>query len=182
MLDWRVLAASFVALIVIVIAISGNIRIPEGLSGIIDPLNVIGRLPGGGSGGEEIAITFWPEGNHSLKSKEAVTVYSGGAVIYGFNGEITLDAPGAAELRQATVLLKEDGSPLHAAFATNTVIDGLMLGKTGLAGKISMASGNWNYTSENGSVTFSSFSGQALISPSSGIITLNGNVTGLDKK
>lgn len=175
MLDWRILAASFVALIVIVVGLAGNLKVPESLADLANPFSFIGSLPLAGES-EIVTVTFYPEGSYKIEPQGAVNISAEGLVLSDFRGSITADFAGGK------VILDEADSSLNLELGMRDVaIDGLRLGKASLAGvRLAVATGNWNYTSANGTVEFTGFLGTGAIGTDS--ITLNGNATGFSKK
>jgi hypothetical protein len=118
---------------------------------------------------EEIDLTFYPE-NFSLSLNTFVNITSNSTKISNFKGDL-LVSNGYLEL-------KEFGSSLTLEQRIDDLLEIHGLGITNLElknMKLHMISGNWNETSENGSVKIFDFLGKGIIRKD--MVELIGNVS-----
>ncbi|MBI4021241.1 MAG: hypothetical protein HY369_03290 [Candidatus Aenigmarchaeota archaeon] len=95
MLDWKILAASFVALLVISAVFLGNFGVSDFLSDLIGKAGgAINGSPFGGSpasgDGKPVALILHPA-TLTLQPDQPVTVHAGETVITGFTGDLAFD-------------------------------------------------------------------------------------------
>jgi hypothetical protein len=178
MLEWKILAAAFSALIVISIVLVGNSDISSRFGGIVNKLtDWLGgtpvSLPGGigkSSNTNTVSITLYPD-NFTLNPDTKLNLILGDSYFEDFNGQATFD------FQAGKVYLKEKGSsftvssPIQSFSMQDFRISRLTL--TGI--KFSMVSSQSNIANENGSLDIQDFSGTFSVGNSS--ITLTGNVT-----
>jgi hypothetical protein len=177
MLDWKILAASFAALLVVSSVAFGNFGIGDFFSGILDKLN---QLLGGGSpftglfgragAGTEVNVTLYPDSIYFDPS--SVNVTSPAASVHNFGGRLTADLAGGV------LYLEEKSSKLSVSFplanATYTV-EGLSFQKLSLSGTRFQLRSNQSDISSQGNLEIQGFAGRARIS--GGSVVLEGNAT-----
>jgi hypothetical protein len=123
---------------------------------------------------EAIKLGFYPE-TFEFNAADFVNITTTTGEISNFKGTIAMD------MKNKVSTLKESGSVLLIKEVIGTIsIDGLKLNSLELNGmKLTLASGNWNETTENGSVTINDFLGKGMIKE--GFIELEGNVSRISK-
>ena len=123
---------------------------------------------------EMIKLSFYPE-SFEFTTPYFINITTSTSEILNFKGNVNID------VKNKFVALKESGTSLSLKEAIGQVnIDGLKLTSLELKGmKLSLASGNWNETTENGSVTVNDFLGKGTIKE--GVIELEGNVSRIIK-
>jgi hypothetical protein len=123
---------------------------------------------------EVIRLGFYPE-TFEFSAAEFINVTTASGEISNFKGSVSVDMAGKVST------MREAGSSLLIRQSIGTIsVDGLRLSSLDLRGmKLFITSGNWNETSENGSVAISDFLGKATISE--GFIELEGNVSRISK-
>ena len=124
---------------------------------------------------EAIELTFYPD-VFELVAEEFVNVSTESSEIENFRGVLSLDTG------TKTLTMKESGTPLFIKQSTGTInVYGLKLASMELRNmKLVLTSGNWNETTENGSLVIKDFLGNALIKE--GMIKLVGNVSRVIKE
>ena len=123
---------------------------------------------------EAVNVGFYPE-NFELNVEDLVNITTNTSEILNFKGLIGVD------MKSKTMVLKETGSPLTIKETIGeVVVKSLKIGSLELKGmKLVLTSGNWNETTENGSVTIKDFLGNMLIKED--MIELEGNVSKMIK-
>ncbi|MBN2042827.1 MAG: hypothetical protein JW754_03395 [Candidatus Aenigmarchaeota archaeon] len=121
---------------------------------------------------EMIDLTFYPE-FFSGNAEDPVNITSETTKIYNFRGGMEIGNNG--------LTLKESGTGLSVEHTGDSFdINGLRISSLELSGmKLSMVSGNWNETSENGTVRISDFLGNFFYR--NGSVELVGNVSKITK-
>ncbi|MEE9323225.1 MAG: hypothetical protein V3U72_01645 [Candidatus Aenigmarchaeota archaeon] len=119
---------------------------------------------------ETIKMSFYPE-SFEFSMDDFVNISTGTGEISNFKGHMSID------MGNKILVLKEAGSSLSIKETIGEInVEGLKIGSLELKGmKLVLASGNWNETTENGSVTIKDFLGRGLIKE--GAIELEGNVS-----
>jgi hypothetical protein len=176
MLEWKILAAAFSALLVISILLVGNTGVKDLFGGIVGKItDWLGgssiSLPGGlgKSGLNLVSVTIYPR-NFTLSPGYKLNLTLGESSFENFNGELS------ADFEAGNLSLKDKSgfsvsSPIQPLAIPDMKISRLTLKEM----KFSVQSVQSNITNENGSLDIQGFSGVFLISASS--ITLSGNVT-----
>jgi len=177
MLDWKILAASIVALLLISSVFLGGFGIKEFLSGILETASEYlgsspfeGILPGESSeGGEkEISILLTPD-TISLTPDSEATLVSGETVFSGFTGEVSV------HFKNSTVALKHStlsvSLPLETLEIQSLEINSLSLQETSFEIKPDIAT-------DSGNLELKGFSGTATATKSG--LQLEGTVSSLN--
>jgi hypothetical protein len=177
MLEWKILAAAFSALIVISIVLVGNSDINDRFGGIVGKLtDWLGgtpvNLPGGilKSSTNTVSITLYPE-NFTLSPDSKLNLTLGDSYFENFNGQVSFD------FQAGKVYLKEKSStftvssPIQSFSMQDFRISRLTL--TGI--KFTLKSAQSNIANDNGNLDIQGFQGAFSVTNSS--ITLAGNVT-----
>lgn len=187
MLDWRILGASFAALIVISAIFLGGMGTSEGtstseggigdiLSGIMEKIS--GWFSGSPFGGffeqpvarsSTIQIVLYPD-EFSLEPESAVDITSGKTMVTGFSGKMT------ADFVNQTMTLSEEGSSLKVTLPLETVVlEEIRITSLSLPGmKFEIVP---NMTADNGTLELSNFLGRMEFN--SDRIDMFGNVSKL---
>lgn len=179
MLDWKILAASFVALIFISSFLVGNFGIKELVGKIIDkvddwlsgsPFEGFFKAPSKeDTQTERIELVIYPE-NFSIKPDSVVDIKIGDIQLNKFSGEIN------ADFRKNKISLNQKDSEFKIEMPVQrTLISNLELKTLSVNGKIYMKTGKWEFNTENGSVQLFGFSGNMEINIDS--IGFTGNAT-----
>jgi hypothetical protein len=123
---------------------------------------------------EIIKISFYPE-TFEFNAQDFVNMSTSTSEISNFKGSVSIDMGSKA------VTLKETGSSLVVKETLGVInVYGMKLNALELKGmKLILTSGNWNETTENGSVVINDFLGTGTIKE--GVIELDGNVSRLVK-
>ncbi|MFQ5647750.1 MAG: hypothetical protein ACE5FW_00785 [Candidatus Aenigmatarchaeota archaeon] len=165
MIDWRILGASFVALLAVssvFVGASGAFGIGDFFSNLMAQIG--SWLQGSPFGGffaapearsSQIDILLFPE-NFTLKPDTPINVNLDGVYLTDFKGEVTTD------FLNKTISFSEEGSPLQIAMPMKeTVIEDFKLtsfSATGVRFQISP-----NITAENGTLDMGGFLGTCTI-------------------
>jgi hypothetical protein len=180
MLDWKMLAASLVAIIFVASLLIGDFAIKGLFSGVGDGLGQwLGNSPFGGlftaptaqgTSASTISLKFRPD-SFTIKPDSPVNMTFEWGDMKMFSGEIIVDYEGK------TMLVRESNSQLGLTMPLQSVkIHGLKSKKLVIQNSvIDMTADRWIIASENGSVEVYDFSGTGYIS--SGVIALDGNIT-----
>jgi hypothetical protein len=175
MLEWKILAAAFSALLVISIVLVGNSGIKDTFGGIVGKLtDWLGGSPislptGGKSGTNQVSLTLYPK-TFTLNSETKLNLSLGGSSFENFNGAITFD------FQAGKISLQEKGSSLVISSPLqNFTIPDLTLSKLSIEGMKFLVHAQTDITSENGNMSIQGFSGTLSLANSS--IILSGNVT-----
>jgi hypothetical protein len=123
---------------------------------------------------EVLKMSFYPE-NFEFTADDFVNVSTGTSEISNFKGSMGID------MGNKVMVLKEAGSSLSVRETIGEVsIEGLKINSLELRDmKLVLTSGNWNETTENGSVEIKDFLGKGVIRE--GVIELDGNVSKISK-
>lgn len=123
---------------------------------------------------ETLKLSFYPE-SFEFTADDFVNISMDTSEVSNFKGNVNVD------MENKVMVLKESGSQLSIKKTMGTVnIEGLKINSLELRDmKLVLTSGNWNETTENGSVTVKDFLGDALVKE--GVIELEGNVSKLVK-
>ena len=119
---------------------------------------------------ETIKLSFYPE-SFEFNVEDFVNISTSEIEISNFKGLMSIDIEGKI------MVLKEAGSSLSIKETIGTInIGGLRIGSLELKDmKLALVSGNWNETTENGSIMIKDFLGKGLVKE--GVIELEGNVS-----
>ena len=176
MLDWRILAASFAALLVVSTVLIGNFGIRDFLSDIIGKISEwLGSSPFGGffsqppAKASEVIITLYPS-NFTIKPDTYINITSDNTSLNNFKGELDIN------FKTGRIVLSETDSRLVINLPlSRTEITGLGFSdlKTGNL-RFAVASSESNMTTSNGSMEIYNFFGECLIEDG---IQLRGNVS-----
>jgi len=176
MLEWKILAAAFSALLVISMLLVGNSGLKDMFGGIVGRLtDWLGgspiSIPGGTgkSGTNSVSITLYPR-NFTLSPQSKLNLTLGQSYFQDFNGDISFD------FQSGKILLKEKSgfsvsSPLQAFEIPEIQISRLQIQDM----KFSVVSVQSNIENDKGSLDIQGFSGSFALGNSS--IILAGNVT-----
>jgi hypothetical protein len=175
MLEWKILAAAFSALLVISIVLVGNTGVKDMFGGIIGKItDWMGgtqiSLPGGlGSGkANAVSVTLYPK-NFILTPGYKLNLTLGQSYLESFNGDIIFDFDsGQISLRDKSGLSLS--SPMQS-FA----IQNLSLSRLQIKGMKFAVHAQTDISSENGTMDIRGFFGTFSVQDSS--IALQGNVT-----
>jgi hypothetical protein len=123
---------------------------------------------------EVVKLGFYPE-TFELNPADFVNITTAAGEISNFRGSIAVD------MKNKVSTLREAGSTLLIKETIGSInIDGLKMSSLELRGmKLVLASGNWNETTENGSISMKDFLGRGTIKE--GFIELEGNVSRISK-
>jgi hypothetical protein len=177
MLDWKILASAFIALVIV------SFILLEGFGAVNFFSNTFGSIgewfgssPFGGmvpgSEGKHVSVMLYPS-NLTLEPEGEVNIETGSVNLTGFAGGIHSD------FDRNIIVLKETGSKLEVAVPMRNVrIEGFRLDKFSLDDARFMIAPN--ITAENGTIEFRDFSGSATFK--SGGLELVGNVSTLTAK
>jgi len=174
MLEWKILAAAFSALIVISMLLVGNTGIGGTFGGIVGKItDWLGGTPApisiGNSAQKEISLSLYPK-NFTLSPGSKLNLTLGESYLEDFNGDILIDyTTGKLSLKDKSGF--SISSPIQSLKIPNLKIPRLSLKEM----KFILLSSQSNITSESGLLDIQGFSGLFSISNSS--ITLEGNVT-----
>jgi hypothetical protein len=176
MLEWKILAAAFSALLVISMLLVGNSGVKDLFGGIVGKITDwmggtpidLPDLPGGKSGASQVQLTIYPR-NFTL-SPGKLNLTLGESYFESFSGDVLID------FDSQKISLKEKGS----SFQVSSPIQPLTIQETKLAklsyqGKFLLQSSQSNIANENGNLDIQGFSGSFSVQNSS--IVLSGNVT-----
>jgi len=178
MLEWKILAAAFSALLVISMVLVGNSGVKDLFGGIVGSItDWMGGstipIPGGlgkpGSGTNAVSIAFYPP-NFTLSPGYRINLTLGESYFQDFNGDVS------ADFQSGKISLKEKSgfsvsSPIQPLTIPSISISRLQLNDM----RFSVLSSQSNIDNENGSLDIQGFSGTFSIQNSS--IILSGNVT-----
>jgi hypothetical protein len=124
---------------------------------------------------EEIKLVFYPE-SFVLNVNDFVNLSTNTSEISNFKGSIEID------MRNNLLVMKEEGSSLSVKERLGVInIKDLKIGSLDIKEtKLALISGNWNETTENGSIVITDFLGNALVRE--GSVELEGNVSKILKE
>ncbi len=177
MLEWKILAAAFSALLVISILLVGNTGVKDLFGGIIGKItDWMGGSPvdfpsisGGKSGANSIYLEIYPA-SFTLKPESNLNLTLGDSYFENFNGEVSFD------FSSGKISLREKGSQLSISspiqpFSVQLKLSRLQLKDT----KFVLKSVQSNIANDNGTLDIQGFAGIFSLGNSS--IILEGNVT-----
>ena len=183
MLDWKILAASFAALLFVSTLLVGDFGIPNFFGDIADKLGEwLGNSPFGGMftaptsssviDSDTINVKIFPD-SFVLRPDFPVNITFDKKEIISFSGEITID------YEEKRITLDQSNSQLSIIMPIENIkIHGLKLAKLLIQEKgLDASTGNWEIKTENGSIEIYDFSGIGEITSRS--IELDGNITKL---
>lgn len=179
MLDWKILAASFVALLVVSSVLLGGFGIGEFFSDLINKIGEwLGSSPFGGffstptAKTKEIDIVLYPA-NLSLKPDSSINVSTDMITLTNFKGEISTD------FENETLIFKESDSSLIVEIPLERItIPDLQIKKMSFENvRFDMKP---NITGENGSIEIYDFLGKGIIAV--GSVEFQGNVSKMTVK
>jgi hypothetical protein len=181
MIDWKILAASFAALVLISSVLVGNVGGGNVFTDLFSKISewfgstpFSGFLVAPGPDAEKVNIKIYPE-RITLVPESKVNLTLNDVEVRDFSGEISID------LGENEAFVKESGSSLTMALEIDEIlIEGVVNKRLVIENtKLEVSSGTWNIKTNNGSMEFYDFSGDVLVSPS--VIELNGNVTKIER-
>jgi hypothetical protein len=177
MLEWKILAAAFSALIVISMVLVGNSDLKDRFGSIVGKLtDWLGgtpvSLPGGIGNAKDnsVSITLYPM-NFTLNPDTRLNLTLGESYFENFNGQVSFD------FQTNKIYLKEKSSTFMVSSPMqNFVMEDFSISRLTLKEmKFTLMSSQSNITNENGSLDIQGFSGTFSVQNSS--INLAGNVT-----
>jgi hypothetical protein len=174
MLEWKILAAAFSALLVISIVLVGNTGLKDSFGGIVGKLtDWLGGSPiplpgGGGKSTNTVSIALYPN-IFTLTPESKLNLTLGDSYFENFNGLVTFDFP------SGKLTLQEKSGFSVSSPLQNFTIPGLTLSRLQISGMKFTVHTQTDITSESGNMTIQGFSGSLLLGNSS--IILSGNVT-----
>jgi hypothetical protein len=176
MLDWKILAAGFAALLIastVLVSGSGSFGLGDIFGRMVDWLK---SSPFGGffespvASVKEVSIVLYP-GTYTLKASSEINLSIGSIEFTGFSGDIE------ADFREKTMVFQQSGTkmkikiPLEPTEISNIKIDKIFLDNTDFM----VISDQLNTTAQNGTIEVSDFSGQLRFRQDS--MELIGNVS-----
>lgn len=181
MLDWKILAASFAALLFVSSMLVGDFGVRDFFSTVVEKLGEwLGNSPFGGlftaptsiMNVDTINLKLYPD-LFVLKPDSSVNISFDKKEVVNFVGEITVD------YNNKKIILDEINSPLNIVIPIETTrISGLKLKKLLVKDiKIDVSAGEWEISNDNGSIEIYDFSGLGEIDVNR--IQLEGNITRL---
>jgi len=173
MFDWKILAASFAALLIVSSVLVGGL----GFTDIVDSVREwLGGSPFGGfvdfpeAGSKAAAVTIYSS-PLTLDLNKPINATIGDVSITGFSGTLI------SNLDDSTLLFKSDTFTLTFP-VSNTTLDNIMIGKMFLeSADFSIMNGDLETSAENGTLEISDFSGRIIFTETA--ITLSGNFTSI---
>ena len=179
MIDWKILASAFIALLVVSFILLGGFGLGGLFSGGINAIGEwFGSSPFGGflssqeTDTKSVTVRLFPS-NITLKPDDEVVIEAGTMNLTGFRGHMQMDFEGNA------AVLAEDNTKLKVTIPLEGVkISGLRLAKLSLSGmKFTVEP---NVTTSNGTIRITGFSGSA--STTADALELRGNISKLVAK
>jgi hypothetical protein len=182
MMDWKMLAASLVALVFVASLLVGDFAVKGLFSGVGDklsewfaPLSGLLTAPSGQAAkADTIEITMRPE-KFTMKPDGPVNVSFSWGDMDGFSGEIRLDY-------EADVMLLDESDTRMAMTVPiqNAEIRGLTFKKLTIRDTVmTVKADKWEISSGNGSIEVSGFSGTGYVTADT--VMLIGNITGYSR-
>jgi hypothetical protein len=174
MLEWKILAAAFSALLVVSMVLVGNSGIKDMFGGIVGKItdwlggNPI-SLPGGKPGSNPVTITLYPK-NFTLKPEAKLNFSLGESSFENFNGEVSVD------FSTGKISLQEKGSSFSVSSTIQPfAIQDLKISRLQLKEMKFTVMSQSNITSENGTLDIQNF--QGVFSIGNSTVSFQGNVT-----
>ena len=178
MIDWKILAASFAALLVVSSLLVGDFGVRDFFSGIVEKISeLFGSSPFGGmfsmpsAGHAEIDLDLYT-GNLTLQPSLPVNITSAGILIEGFEGFIT------ADINEGNALLEQKSVRTRITFRLDqpVVVQGLSIGKLVVSNtRYELSSNQSEIDSENATIELYNFAGNGTIYKTH--LNLRGNVS-----
>lgn len=178
MIDWKVLASAFIALLIVSFLLVDGLSTGGILSGVFGALGTwFGSSPFGdfvpnGHINKQVTIAVFPD-NLTIETNGAVEIGTDTLDMSGFDGTLDMD------FKNNIVTLAEKGSALKI----NLTLEGLIIPLIKI-NKISLTGIEFsiqpNVTTNDGEIDFSGFSGS--LNANSGGLEFSGNVTELSGK
>jgi len=177
MFDWKIIAAVFIALLVVSYVIIGvpGIRdffggIASGVGKALESSPFGGLFSSGGTKKTPVEVTLYPD-TFSLKPELPVNIIMVDTELQDFRGEISVN------LADDTISMKQEGSSLVITPRLNLVrIEGLKLSRLDLKEiRANVKSGDIDTNVENGTLEILDFLGEGKITGE--YVMLSGNVT-----
>jgi hypothetical protein len=176
MLEWKILAAAFAALLVISIVLVGNTGLKDIFGDIVGRItdwmgNKPFTLPGENTAGDHgVSVTFYPD-NFTLTPEARINFTLSENEFENFNGEISVD------FANNRITLKEKGSSFSVSSPVQPLtIQELKISSLALEGmRFTVKSAQSDITNDNGTIEIKGFLGTFSVGNSS--ISLEGNVT-----
>jgi len=178
MLDWKVLASAFIAMIIVTIIMLEGFGASSFLSGGMSFISEwfgsspFGGLVSGGSDGKQVTVTLY-QPNLTLRPQEEVEIETVTVNISGFVGDIH------ADFDSKILVLYESGSDLKVAFPLKNIrISGFKINKLQLENSNFMIEPN--ITTDNGTIEMKDFFG--TVTTKTNGLEFQGNVSELSAK
>lgn len=178
MIDWKILAASFAALLVVSSLLVGDFGIRDFFSGIVERIGeLLGTSPFGGmfstpsAGHAEIDLDIYTE-TLILQPALPVNITSGGVTIEGFEGAISVSAA------EESAVFEEKAANTRITFRLNqsVLVQGLSMGSLVISNaRFELTSNQSRIDSDNATIELYNFAGSGTIYRTR--INLRGNVS-----
>ena len=175
MLEWKILAAAFSALLVISMVLVGNTGLKDSFGGIVGRLtDWLGgtpiSIPGGSGkpGTNAVSITLYPK-NFTLTPESKLNLTLGDSHFENFNGLVTFD------FQSGKISLQEKSGFSVSSLLKDFTVPDLKLSRLQISGMKFTVRTQTDISSENGTMDIQGFSGSLSLGNSS--IILSGNVT-----
>jgi hypothetical protein len=175
MLEWKILAAAFSALLVISIVLVGNTGVKDMFGGIIGKItDWLGgssiSLPGGlGSGkANAVLVTLYPK-NFTLSPGYKLNITLGQSYLESFNGDIVFD------FESGRISLKDKSGLSLSSPIQSFTIQNLSLSRLQIKDMKFTVKAQSDISNENGTMDIQGFFGTFSVQDSS--IAIQGNVT-----
>lgn len=182
MIDWKIMAASLAALLFVSSVFVGDFGLREFFGTITEKLGEwLGNSPFGGLftaptssviDADVVSLKIYPE-TFTLRPDHPVNITFGTHTITDFTGDISVDYVGNV------LAFDEANSQLVLEMPIETTaVEGMFIKKLVIDNeKIDVSTGDWEISSNNGSIELYDFDGIAEID--SGMIALSGNISKL---
>ena len=174
MLEWKILAAAFSALLVISMVLVGNTGIKDSFGGIVGKLtDWLGGSPvpipiGSGKSANTVSIALYPKA-FTLTPESKLNLTLGDSRFENFNGAVTFDFQSGK-----LTLQEKSGFSVSSPLKDFTIPD-LKLSRLQISGMKFTVRSQSEISNENGTMDIQGFSGSLSLGNSS--IILSGNVT-----
>ena len=182
MLDWKILAASFAALLFVSTLLIGDFGIGDFFTTVSEKLGEwLGNSPFSGmftttkpvvTGPDTINVRIQPE-TFVLRPDQPINISFDNREITGFSGTITVN------YTDNRIIFDESNSDLSMTMPLETIkIEGLAFRKLDITEmQMETEAGEWDFSTENGSIEIHDFFGTGEITPKA--IEIKGNISKL---
>ena len=174
MLEWKILAAAFSALLVISMVLVGNMGLKDSFGGIVERLtdwlggSTVPIPVGSGKSTNTVSIALYPKA-FTLTPESKLNLTLGDSSFENFNGFVTFD------FQSGKISLQEKSGFSVSSPLKDFTIPDLKLSRLQISGMKFTVHTQTDITSENGTMDIQGFSGTLSLGNSS--IILSGNVT-----